>query len=362
MNNEIGLDNIMASFLGQASKHWKYEEISEGLINKSYFVQDDKTDKRYYVLQRINKEVFKNSEVLMSNINHLNDHLISKKEKSNQYAGYEIVHFSMNLNNKKQYVFYQGFYWRLMNYIEHHPINSTLINTRLTKEAGKILGMFHNMTVDMGIYSLKETIPNFHEFDQTFESFHGIKLMNNDRYASSLDFYNELRQFDYLIQAFLKIKQGSQLPKRVVHNDPKLSNILFDTEGTALCLIDLDTVMPGYLGNDFGDGVRTICNDNREDEQDLNNVMFNLQRFEIYSASYLNQVKDFITEEERSNLTLFCLLIMHEQTIRFYGDYLNGDVYYKVDYPTHNLQRAKVQLELLKQMKTHNKRMKAIFE
>ena len=362
MKNEIALDHIMASFIEQNSVQWKYQKINDGLINKSYVVQGENLDNPSYVLQRINKEVFDNPEILMSNINYLNDHLVSKKEQNNKYTGYEIIHFNKNLINEKQYIIDQDFYWRLMNFIEHIPVNKGLINLELIAESGKILGLFHAMTADMEVCSLKETISNFHEFDKTFDAFQGIELMDNVRYIESLDFYNELSQFDYLIKSYKELKEQNQLPKRVVHNDPKLSNILFDTNEKALCLIDLDTVMSGYLGNDFGDGVRTICNNNREDEKDLSKVVFSLERFEMYLKAYLNQVNDFITIEERSTLALFCLLITQEQAIRFYSDYLKGDVYYRTSYLTHNLQRAKVQLELLKQMIVQYELMKSKLE
>ena len=348
MRNDNTLNQVISLFLVDETKEWRYIEINSGLINKSYYVQDNNLNKRYYVLQRINKNVFGNPEILMSNINNLNDHLISKKKLNNKYAGYQILNFYKSLTCDNYYIIYQGFYWRLMDYINHMPIE--LIGLDSIEEAGKILGLFHAMTSDMNTNLTKQTIPYFHEFDHCFSSFQRIDCSKNIRYQSTQDFYRELSQFDYLVDLYSELKEQHKLQRSVVHNDPKISNILFDKNGKALCLIDLDTVMSGYLGNDFGDGVRTICNYNKEDESDLAKVTFSLDRFKIYSKAYLNQVKDFITKEEQSSLALFCLLIMHEQTIRFYKDYLEGDVYYRTSYPTHNLQRAKVQLELLKQM------------
>ena len=325
-----------------------YRVLQSGYINQTFLIEiKGHTDKRL-ILQSINKHIFPDINALMANV----VCVCSSIEKSLKIApkrAYHNLHFYKTLDGKF-YLKKNGIYYRLMDYIDHVPTDSNDTTPELAAEAGKTLGRFHQLTGQIDPHKITEIIPNFHRVDLRYQQFLSIDLENNKRYQTTKDFYKEVLKFEYLVDQYKEILDHQELPLRVVHNDPKLSNILFDPTGKGLCMIDLDTVMPGFLNNDYGDAIRSLTNTADENELDLQKVGFNMALFEHFSKAYLKEVKGLISRKEQKYLTFFALLITFEQLIRFYGDYLNDDCYYQTDYPTHNLQRSKVQLKLLQEM------------
>ena len=242
------------------------------------------------------------------------------------------------------------------------PVQPFRVSTEIAGESGKILGYFHLLTNDINPDKIIDIIPAFHRVDLRYKNFKEISIIDNKRYEKTVYFHNEILSFDYLAEKFDAIIENEELPIKIAHNDPKLSNILFDKGGKAITMIDLDTVMPGFLNSDFGDAIRSLTNTADENEKDLAKVDFNFSLFKSYTKAYLKVVRGIISTKEKEFLALFALLITFEQTIRFYGDYLQFDLYYKTDYSEHNLVRAKVQLKLLKEMAERYVEMQAYNE
>ena len=325
-------------------------EIKSGLINDSYLVELLSESEQKYVLQRINTDIFPKVDELMNNVVNVSEHISNRLEPELDFGNYKNFKFITTKSNKSFTQDSSGDFWRLIEYLENTPLEAGNISEIIAAEAGKTLAVFHKLTCDINPNDIFEIIPGFHRVDLRFKNFLNISTNNNRRYEETKLLYQEILSFEYLVAKFIEIIDKGYLPLKISHNDPKVSNILFDSKGRAISMIDLDTVMPGYLNNDFGDAIRSLTNTSDENEKDLNRVDFDFSLFKSYTKAYLRIIKDNITSKEKEYLALFALLITFEQCIRFYGDYLQNDIYYKIDYATHNLQRAKVQFKLLKQM------------
>ncbi len=322
--------------------------IQSGYINQTFLLKIKGDTDRKLILQSINKDIFPDIDALMTNVSSV-CHSIENCLKEKKWNNYHNLHFYQTRNG--QYYFEnEGVFYRLLDYVEHHTIDAENVSSQVALEAGKILARFHRLTNDMNTAEIKEIIPGFHRIDLRYDQFRKIDINGNERYGETRDFYEQVVSFEYLVKQFTEIFTRNELPIRIVHNDPKLSNILFDENQKGLTMIDLDTVMPGFLNNDFGDAIRSLTNTSDENELDLEKVGFDMALFDSFSKGYLSEVESIISDKEKKYLALFALLITFEQLIRFYGDYLNHDAYYAVSYPTHNLQRSKVQLKLLQQM------------
>jgi Ser/Thr protein kinase RdoA (MazF antagonist) len=227
-------------------------------------------------------------------------------------------------------------------------------------EGGRAFGNFFRYLSDFPVKELHIAIPYFHDTEKRLEWFRN-SIEEADQ--SKLEEVREM--IDYLedrAEKMSTIKNAGNkglLPLRVTHNDTKFNNVLLDKNDKAICIIDLDTVMPGYVHYDFGDALRTIANTGEEDDRDLDNVRFNLDYFKAFTKGYLNRTLDILTEKEKKLLPLGPLMMTYNQVIRFLTDYLQGDIYYKTDYPKHNLQRTKAQLTLYKSMEEAEDEMRS---
>lgn len=325
-----------------------YEALHSGYINQTYLIEIKGKVNRRLILQSINGTVFPDIDALMANVIHVCES-IDENLKKVPTLEYHNLHFYKTLRGK-YYFQKKGVGYRLMDYINHVPPPAAHLSSSLAAEAGKTLGRFHQLTRQINPDEIIEILPGFHRVDRRYQQFLSINIENNERCQTSKTLYKAILKFDYLVDQYKKILEHNELPIRVVHNDPKLSNMLFNQAEKGLAMIDLDTVMPGFLNNDFGDAIRSLTNTSDENEPNLSKVGFDMQLFEHFSKAYLVEVGNMISDKEKKYLALFALLITFEQLIRFYGDYLNNDSYYQISYPIHNLQRAKVQLKLLQEM------------
>lgn len=326
-----------------------FETIHSGYINKTYLIQVASDPSRKFILQNINTHIFPDVDALMSNTMLICEHIKNKLNELNLHEEYTNLHFHTTVD-KNAYLKYEGAYYCLLDHIDNQTVDTNNVSIDLAAEMGKTLGLFHQLTSDIDPNKITEIIPNFHRLDLRYAKFKAINLAGNQRYKETVDFYKKVLSFEYLADDFKKILSCNELPIKVVHNDPKLSNILFDKAEKGITMIDLDTVMPGFLNADYGDAIRSLTNTSDENERGLEKVGFNFSLFKSFTLAYLNIVKNSITAKEKEHLALFVLLITYEQLVRFYGDFLEGDVYYQTLYPMHNLQRSKVQLKLLQQM------------
>jgi hypothetical protein len=226
------------------------------------------------------------------------------------------------------------------------------ISPELAEKAGEAFGEFQSMLADMPGGPLYEIIPNFHNMESRLATFReSVEANRAGRLPEVQDLVNEIEKRADEMCLPEKLHREGKLPKRTNHCDTKVNNVLFDVGGKeVLCVVDLDTVMPGYVLSDFGDFMRTGANNGQEDDVDLDNVSLNLSVFEAYTRGYLRTAKGFLTGVEIENLALGAKLLTYMQTVRFLTDYLDGDTYYKIKSPKHNLERSLAQFKLLQSM------------
>ncbi len=330
----------------------KITPFGQGLINNSYKVELQDSSKEY-VLQKINHHIFKDVDLLQSNIKRITDHI---RHKLMEAGASDIDRKTLTViptTDGKLYYFDGENYWRMTLLI---PDSTTFeaVTPEYAYYAGKAFGQFQSMLADIPGEPLGETIPNFHNMENRMESFR-VAVKNN--VAGRLDEVTDLvaeieKRADEMCQCERLFREG-KLPKRINHCDTKVNNMLFDAEGNVLCVIDLDTAMPGFVMSDFGDFMRTAGNTGREDDQDLDKINFNMGIFKSYTKGYLESAKNFLTPLEIELLPFGARLLTYMQLTRFLADYLNGDTYYKINSPLHNLQRSKAQFKLLQSIEEH---------
>jgi len=319
--------------LHEITKHFQLDGVvnevtafGEGMINSTYRVtlQDSSTE---YVLQRINHQIFQDVELLQNNIKRITDHIRQKLTEAGETDLNRKTLTLIPCSDGKLFYFDGENYWRMMLLILDSKTFEA-VTPEYAFSAGKAFGRFQSMLSDISGEPLGETIPNFHNME--FRLQQAIEMCQ----------YQDLYRI-------------GKLPKRINHCDTKVNNMLFDNDGKVLCVIDLDTAMPGFVMSDFGDFMRTAGNTGKEDDTDLDNVTFNMEIFKAYTKGYLESANNFLTELEIELLPFGAKLMTYMQLSRFLADYLNGDTYYKITSPLHNLQRSKAQLKLLQSIEVH---------
>ena len=256
-------------------------------------------------------------------------------------------------NNEGGYYFenIDGNYWRVFTFLNHTKSYDQVLTEAQAFEGGKAFGNFQAQLADLSTHYIIDTIPDFHNVAYRLENLDRAIAADTvkrlDKVRAEIEFIDTRRA---QIGRVLQLGRDGILPKRIIHNDTKFNNILLDVHDKAQCVIDLDTVMPGYVAYDFGDAIRTIINTAAEDEADLSLINLNIPLFKAYTKGYLLQAAAFLTDAELNSLIDGVLLLPYTQFVRFLSDYLDGDRYYKIHSPQHNLQRAKAQLQLFKKL------------
>lgn len=325
------------------------ELLGAGHINDSYKVSADGKD---YVLQRINHLIFKNVPKLQDNILRVTSHI---RRKLAGRGADELDRRVLSLVPAKDGQYFHldeaGNYWRMTKFIAD-SLSFDNINPELAHMAGVAFGEFQHMLADLPAPPLYETIPDFHNMERRLAQFwDSVKINRAGRFFEVFDLVGEIEQRVDEMCLPEKLYREGKLPKRTNHCDTKVNNLLFNSAGTeVLCVVDLDTVMPGFVLSDFGDFMRTGANNGDEDDTNLDRVSINLSIFEAYSDGYLQTAREFLTDTEVENLALGAKMLTYMQTVRFLTDYLDGDIYYKVKHPKHNLERSRAQFKLLQSM------------
>lgn len=338
------LQEIVARFIGD-TEEIDVKPLGAGHINDSYKV---KAGEKEYVLQRINHSIFKNVPELQSNILRVTMHIRQKLMNAGvKDIDRKVLTLIPTPDGKLFYQDADGNFWRMMDFIKDSKSYDE-INPELAYRAGLAFGEFQKMLADLPGGPLFETIPNFHNIESRLATFRDSVAANKvGRLAEVNDLVNELEaRADEMCKAERMHREG-KLIKRTNHCDTKVNNILFDKNDNVLCVVDLDTVMPGYVLSDFGDFIRTGANKGAEDDQDLYNVALDLAIFEGYAKGYLENAASFLTDVEIENLAFGAKLLTYMQTVRFLTDYIDGDTYYKIAYGNHNLVRSKAQFKFL---------------
>lgn len=329
--------------------------FGNGHINDTFRVVTEGEDTPDYILQRINHHIFQNVEMLMDNIIAVTQHIRMKLEQRGEKDLDRRVLRFIPTHTGKYYHFDGESYWRMMLCIADSE-SFDVVNAKYSRFAGLAFGDFQDMLSDIPV-QLGETIPNFHNMEFRLEEFR--EAVRNDRAGRVEGVDDLIEAIEQRAEAMCKgerLYRSGLLPKRICHCDTKVNNILFDKEGKVLCVIDLDTVMPNFIFSDFGDFLRTAANTAAEDEPDLSKIGFNMEIFEAFTEGYLESAK-FLTDIEIEYLPYAAALFPYMQTVRFLGDYINGDTYYKIAYPEHNLVRSRAQMKLLESVEAHMPRM-----
>lgn len=347
---------IISQFVLEGS-FFRAQPFGNGHINDTYEVVDDQSGRRY-VLQRINHEIFKDVALLQHNVEIVTSHIRKKLEERGETEIDRKVLTFMQTKAGKSYYFDGENYWRICIFISRSKSYEE-VTPQLSYEAGMAFGDFQLMLSDLPEGTLGETIPNFHNMPFRLEQFReAVAADAVHRLAEVRELVDEIEKRADAMCIQERLYREGKLKKRTNHCDTKVNNVLFDADtGKVLCVIDLDTVMPGFVLSDFGDFIRTGANTGAEDDRDLTRVGVNLEIFHAYARGYMEKAKGFLTPEEIRLLPYGARLLTYMQTVRFLTDYLNGDTYYKIHYPEHNLVRTQAQFRLLQSLEAHAEEM-----
>ena len=341
--------------------------FGEGHINETYAVympEQDGQDVPRYVLQRINTNVFKNPDQVMDNIFGVTEYLRNVIRQDGGDLDRETLSYIKTKDGESYFEDDNGQPWRCLHYVPNSVCYQQVERPEQFYQSALSFGHFLKQLGDYPAESLYETIPQFHDTVKRFRDFDDAQrkdVKNRARYCRpEIDFVLK-RENDCGV--LMKQLGEGLLPLRVTHNDTKLNNILFDADtGKGLCIIDLDTIMPGLAANDFGDSIRFGASTAEEDEKDLEKVHFDINLYEMYVKGYLETAKDVLTPEEIASLPWGARLMTLECGMRFLADFLQGDVYFKTAYPEHNLVRARTQFRLVEEMEEQFDEMNRILK
>lgn len=321
--------------------------LGRGLINDTYLVSSGGLDSKKYVLQRINDKVFTDVASLQYNIDTVTRHIRQKlvAEGVNDIDRHVLRFLPVSSIGKTFYRSESGNCWRMSVYIER-SVTKTSITAHSALDSGKAFGNFEAMLTDLS-EPLAETIPGFHDMELRGRQLQGaIDKDLKGRADEAADIIAELQSHMKDMCRAEELYRAGLLPKRACHCDSKVDNVLYDADdGSVLCVIDLDTVMPSYVFSDFGDFLRSAASTVAEDDPNIDAVDFKEDIFHAFADGYLSAAT-FLTPVEKKNLAWSVALFPFMQCSRFIADYLNGDTYYKIKYPAHNLVRARNQLAL----------------
>jgi Ser/Thr protein kinase RdoA (MazF antagonist) len=323
---------------------YEVRNYGNGHINDTFLLKNSNAAYPDYLLQRINHHVFKDVLGLMENIARVTAHLQSKLTPDTNQKLLQLID---TRNGETFYRDSDGNYWRLYLFIPDSKSYDVAETARQAHEAGLAFGRFQSMLADMDPALLSETIVDFHNIEKRLKDFNEAKEINTA--GRILAAGAEIEFITLHEQAMSTINHWGRaglLPTRITHNDTKLNNVLLDADDNAICVIDLDTVMTGYVAYDFGDAIRTITNTAAEDEPEVEKIRVNTDLFRAYTEGYLKMAGSFLTDKEVESLSWGMLLLPYMQGVRFLTDYLQGDTYFKITYPEHNLVRAKAQFSL----------------
>ena len=347
------------------------EPTGEGNVNDTYLaIFRTVFDEQRIILQRINKRVFAKPEYIMQNMRLLTEHVHRRLE--------EEIHLSDRIwqlprvipaKDGLDYVLdSDGEYWRAISLIASAHSYQQIQSLEHAYEAGFVLGQFQRLISDLNVESLYDTLEGFHitpryldKLDTALKTPEGKARLNASTEAQRCNrFVKARREWCAILE---NARQAGELQLRPIHGDPKISNIMIDdATGKGTCIVDLDTVKPGLIHYDFGDCLRSCCNPAGEEATDLRMVVFDTELCEVIVKGYMVHARSFLTEADRNYLFDAIRLIAFELGLRFFADYVAGDIYFKTRYDGQNLNRARVQFKLAESIETREKQIRSILE
>lgn len=327
--------------------------FSSGHINMTYRIdisKDGALDS--FVLQCINTYVFRSPELMMNNIGRVTEHMVNRIVAGGHDPYRRVLHFLKNANGKNYVYGEEGHFWRCYDLVDGARTYDTAEDPAVLESAGRAFGNFQKLLSDFPMDTLVDTIPNFHNTKRRLKSF--FAMADEDpcgrahECREEIEFFRERRK---IAGNLITQQEKGILPLRVTHNDTKYNNILIDDEThEAICVLDLDTVMPGLAAYDFGDAIRFAACTAPEDEKDLSLVKLDPVRYEAFTRGFIGGAEGFFTEAEIESMAWGARNITTELAARFLEDYLCGDKYFKTHRKGHNLDRARAQIQLVRDM------------
>ena len=333
-----------------------------GHINDTFKIDTAEVDQFNYILQRVNHHVFKDTPGLMENVERVTSHIRMKMESiPGANPDREVLTVIRTKEGHSYHKDQDGNFWRMYIFIWDNKSYDQVDSPEKAFEGGRMFGKFQSMLADLPGKPLNETIPNFHNIAWRLDIFE--ETLKNDPVGRADDLSDEIsfvRARAEEMKTILRLGEYGQIPLRITHNDTKFNNVLLDQNDKGLCVIDLDTVMPGYVHYDFGDSIRTSTNTGAEDDPDLDNVEMDIHLFEGYAKGFLQETRSTLNQVEIDHLAFAGKLFPYIIGLRFITDYIDGDNYFKTHHEHHNLQRARAQFKLLTSMERQFEEMKKI--
>lgn len=356
MNNPESLKSIVDQF-DIEGQPFEFQKIPNGFINSTYIVKTigESPD---YILQKKNKEIFKDVPSMMDNIHKVTSHLRDKIVREGRDIDRQVMKVVSTHNGELFYKDADGEYWTMSRYIPDTITYEIASNLDLAKKGGEGIGKFLFYLHDFN-QKLHPTIEGFHDLKFRFKQWD--ETLKRDPIGRASEVAEEINKIELRRkrkEEFWSKVESGEIPQRVTHNDTKLSNILFNQNNEVECIIDLDTVMTNTALADFGDAIRSFANTGKEDEKDLSKISLDKEMFKAYTEGYLSQTVNILNKTELEHLSFAPLYITYEQVMRFLMDYIDGDKYYKIDYPEHNLVRTRAQMKLLESLEENFEYMK----
>lgn len=337
------------------------EPYGSGHINDTYLVTVKEEGERRYILQRMNTDIFLDTEALMENVTGVTNYLADKIRERGGDPMRETLHV-IPIKSGESFCCVDGGCYRMYNFVEDATSFDIVENPEDFYESAVAFGNFQSLLADYPAHTLHETIPDFHNTGKRFKTFlEAVQGNDRGRMVKAQTEISFVMNHEKDMTILTDMLSRGELPLRVTHNDTKLNNIMLDNEThKAICVIDLDTVMPGLSLYDFGDSIRFGANTAAEDEEDVSKVSLDLNLYELYVKGYIEGCRGSLTETEIKMLPMGAKIMTLECGMRFLTDYLQGDVYFKVHKKDHNLIRCRTQFALVADMEKKWSEMEAI--
>lgn len=341
------------------------EELQSGNINRTYhLIYKDGAREHHYTLQMINAYVFKDPVAVMQNMCRVTEHLQKSLEMEGVSPLRRVIVLIPTISGEMFYTDKDGNYWRAYHFIKDATAHDIVKKPEHFFEAGRAFGEFQKRLYDFPAETLCDTIPNFHNTPKRFYAF--VHAVDQDLAGRACELEEEIEFFferRKMMGDIVKRLQDGTLPMRATHNDTKINNVMIDdATDKAICVIDLDTVMPGSSLYDFGDAIRYGASTGEEDDEDIGKITLDLDLYTLFTKGFLSETNGFLKKEELELLPLGVKVITCELAMRFLTDYLDGDLYFKVKWPGHNLVRARAQMKLLTEIEKKEAQMQEVIE
>ncbi len=338
--------------------------FGSGNINDTFLVTLDSSKEQHFVLQRINTQVFRQPQLIMQNMRTLTEHVQKRLQDTPLNRRWEVPRVLLTKNAQDHWKDADGSFWRAISFIQGSQSFDSMRDRSHAKEIGYALGMFHNLISDLPAEKLADTLEGFHITPFYLQHYEEVLPKTSVRQSSEvnycLQFVSDRQTFAHILE---NAKAEGKLPLRLMHGDPKINNVMFDiVTQQAVSVIDLDTVKPGLVHYDIGDCLRSGCNPAGEETENWESIYFDTDLCQEILQGYLAVAKAFLTENDYAYIYDAIRLITFELGLRFFADYLAGNVYFKVKHPEHNLARAIVQFKLTESIESQETQIRKIIQ